>query len=207
MSDENGARDDQEEVGVEEPREVVEEEPGEALEATLEEEERSAIAAAEEKLLSVQRDLEELKDRHIRKLAEFENLRKRAEREKREYFRVALANLAREFLPILDNLERAMSHATPEDRQSDFGQGIGLIRRQLVDLWQRHGLTDVDTNGAFDPNVHEAVATEQTDEVPPNTILEVLQKGYILNDRLVRPAFVKVAIREKEAPVETDEGG
>ena len=171
---------------------------GESLEDALAEEERSAIAAAEEKLQSVQRDLEDLKDRHLRKLAEFDNMRKRAEREKSEFFRLALADLARDFLPIVDNFERAMTHASPEERKSDFGQGIGLIRRQLVDLWRRHGLREVDTSGAFDPNVHEAVATERSEELPPNTILDVLQKGYTLNDKLVRPAFVRVSTRDTE---------
>jgi len=172
--------------------------PGESLEEALAEEERSAILAAEAKLRSVERDLAELKDRHLRKVAEVENIRKRSEREKREHFRVALMDVARDFLPILDNLERAMAHASAEERQSHFGQGIGLIRRQLMDLWKRHGLEEVDTNVPFDPNRHEAVATEATNDVPPNSILEVLQRGYLLGDRLVRPAAVKVAVRDRE---------
>ena len=171
---------------------------GESLEEALAEEERSAILAAEQKLASVERDLAELKDRHLRKLAEVENIRKRAEREKREHFRVALIDLARDFLPILDNLERAMAHASPEERKSNFGQGIGLIRRQLMDLWKRFGLEEVDTRVPFDPNRHEAVATEVASDVPPHTILDVLQKGYVLDDRLVRPALVKVSVREGE---------
>jgi molecular chaperone GrpE len=177
---------------------------GESLEDALAEEERSAIQAAEEKVRSVERDLAELKDRHLRKMAEIDNIRKRTEREKREHFRVALMDLARDFLPILDNLERAMAHASAEERKSHFGQGIGLIRRQLMDLWRRHGLEEVDTSVAFDPNRHEAVATEATGEVPPNSILEVLQKGYILEDRLVRPAAVKVAVRDRESTPEPD---
>lgn len=180
-----------------EPMEVTD--PGETLREALEEEERSAIRAAEEKLRAAEKDLAELKDRHLRKLAELDNIRKRGERERREHFRVALMDLARDFLPIVDNLERAMSHASPEERQSNFGQGIGLIRRQLMDLWHRHGLEEVDTRGPFDPNRHEAVATQATDEVPPSTILEVLQKGFTLGDRLVRPAIVKVSIRERDA--------
>ncbi|MGH9367939.1 MAG: nucleotide exchange factor GrpE [Thermoanaerobaculia bacterium] len=172
---------------------------GESLEEALAEEERSAILAAEEKLRSLERDLADLKDRHLRKLAELDNIRKRTEREKREHFRVALMDLARDFLPILDNLERAMAHASPEERQSHFGQGIGLIRRQLMDLWRRHGLQEVDTDVPFDPNRHEAVATEATSEIPPNTILEVLQRGYLLQDRLVRPAAVKVAVRDRDS--------
>jgi molecular chaperone GrpE len=171
------------------------EDTGQTLEDALAEEERSAIAAAEEKLHSVMQDLEELKDRHARKLAEFENMRRRTEREKGEYFKNAVADLARGFLPIVDDFERAMSHASPEERKSDFGQGIGLIRRQLVDLLQRQGLQEVETGGEFNPNFHEAVATETVEDLPPNTILEVLRKGYVLNDRLVRPAWVKVSVR------------
>jgi len=178
---------------------------GESIEEALAEEERTAILAAEEKLRSVERDLADLKDRHVRKLAELENIRKRSEREKREHFRVALMDLARDFLPILDNLERAMAHASAEERKSHFGQGIGLIRRQLMDLWKRHGLEEVDTNVPFDPNRHEAVATEATNEVPPNTILDVMQRGYVLQDRLVRPAVVKVSVRDREAPAENGE--
>jgi molecular chaperone GrpE len=174
------------------------EDTGQTLEDALAEEERSAIAAAEEKLRSVVRDLDDLKDRHARKLAEFENMRKRTEREKGEYFQNVLADLARDFLPIVDNFEMAMSHASAQERKSDFGQGIGLIRRQLVDLLGRYGLQEVDTNGTFNPNVHEAVATEQTDELPANTILEELRKGYTLKDRLVRPAWVKVSVRPAE---------
>jgi molecular chaperone GrpE len=180
---------------------------GESLEDALAEEERSAIAAAEKKLASVERDLAELKDRHLRKVAEVENIRKRTEREKREQFRVALTDLARDFLPILDNLERAMGHASPEERKSNFGQGIGLIRRQLMDLWKRYGLEEVDTRVPFDPNRHEAVATESAADVPAHTILDVLQKGYVLDDRLVRPALVKVAVREGEKPGEPESGG
>ena len=171
------------------------EDTGQSLEDALAEEERSAIAAAEEKLHSVMQDLEELKDRHARKLAEFDNMRRRTEREKNEYFKNAVADLARSFLPIVDDFERAMSHASPEERKSDFGQGIGLIRRQLVDLLQRQGLQEVETSGEFNPNIHEAVATEPVDDLPANTILEVLRKGYVLNDRLVRPAWVKVSVR------------
>lgn len=173
---------------------ILVEDTGESLDSALAEEERSAIAAAEEKLQSVQRDLEELKDRHLRKIAEFENLRKRSEREKAESRRLALADLAREFLPVVDSFESALAHATADDLQSDFGQGILLIHRQLSDLWRKHGLREVDTAGVFDPNLHEAVATEPSRE-PTNSVLEVLRKGYTLGDRLIRPALVKVAVR------------
>jgi molecular chaperone GrpE len=176
---------------------ILVEDTGESLDAALAEEERSAIAAAEEKLKSLERDLETLKDRHLRSLAEFENLRKRSEREESDARRVALADLAREFLPVVDSFERALAHATSDDLAGDFGQGVLLIHRQLSDLWRKHGLREVETAGGFDPNRHEAVATEESTE-PPNSVLEVLRKGYTLDDRLIRPALVKVAMRPGE---------
>lgn len=172
---------------------------GESLDTALSEEEASALETTQTKLRSARKDLEDLKDQYLRKLAEFENHKKRSERERQEYFKIALAGFAHDFLPILDNFERALAHARPQDLESDFGQGVVIIRKQLGELWKRYGLIPIDTSGTFDPNLHEAVATEKTDAVPPNTIVEELQKGYFLNDRLIRPAFVKVAVRPGDA--------
>jgi molecular chaperone GrpE len=172
---------------------------GDSLDSALAQEEAAALTAAQEKVQSVQKDLEELKDRYVRKLAEFENHKKRSERERQEYFKIALAGFVHDFLPVMDNFERALEHARPADLESDFGQGIVIIRKQLGELWKRYGLIPIDTSGAFDPNLHEAVATEETDTVAPNTILAELQKGYFLNDRLIRPSFVKVAVRKGES--------
>lgn len=170
------------------------EDSGQTLESVLDEEEQSALASAEEKLQSVRKDLEDLKDRHLRKLAEFENMRKRAERERSEYFRHALGNFLRDLIPVVDGFDRALEHAGDEDRGSDFGQGVAMIRQQIDDLWKKYGIREVDTSQPFDPNVHEAVATEPRGDVPKDTILEVLRKGYFLNDKLIRPALVKVAV-------------
>ena len=172
---------------------------GESLDTALSEEEASALENTETKLRSARKEIDDLRDRHLRKLAEFENHKKRSERERQEYFKIALAGFAHDFLPILDNFERALAHARPQDLESDFGQGVVIIRKQLGELWKRYGLTPIDTSGPFDPNLHEAVATERTDAVPPNTIVEEMQKGYFLNDRLIRPAFVKVAVRPGDA--------
>lgn len=184
---------------------ILVEDTGESLDAALAEAEQSAISAAEDKLHGVQRDLEILKDRHLRTLAEFENLRKRSEREKKDLRRIALADLAREFLPVVDSFESALAHATADDLESDLGQGVLLIHRQLSDLWRKRGLREIDTTGGFDPNEHEAVATEVSTK-PANTVLEVLRKGYTLDGRLIRPALVKVAVKPGEAasPGETD---
>ncbi|MDQ2870482.1 MAG: nucleotide exchange factor GrpE [Acidobacteriota bacterium] len=189
-------RDREEDIGVAaDPDRIEVEDSGDSLEAALAEEERSAIAAAEEKLQSVVNDFEDLKDRHRRKLAEFENMRKRTEREKSEYLRVALGRFVGDFLTISDDFDRALAHATPEETASDFGQGVALIQRKLAELWKKYGLVEVDTSGSFDPNVHEAVATEASDDLPKDTIVDVLGKGYLLNDKLIRPALVKVTVR------------
>lgn len=190
-------RDREEDITVAaDPDRIEVEDSGDSLEAALAEEERSAITAAEEKLQSVMNDLEDLKDRHRRKLAEFENMRKRTEREKTEYLRVALGSFVGDFLTISDDFDRALAHATPEEIDSDFGQGVGLIQRKLAELWKKYGLVEVDTSGSFDPNVHEAVATEPSDDLPKDTIVDVLGKGYLLNDKLIRPALVKVTVRD-----------
>jgi molecular chaperone GrpE len=200
--------DDDRRAGLDTPREMdrIElDDSGQTLEDVLAEEERSAIAAAEEKLQSVMHDLEDLKDRHARKLAEFENMRKRTEREKGEYFRNALANFLRDLLPIVDSFDSAVAHAPADALATDFGQGVVLIRRQLADLLKKYGLTEADTSGPFDPNLHEAVATEESEELSKDTILEVLRKGYVLHDRLLRPAWVKVAVRPVESARLRDE--
>lgn len=137
-------------------------------------------------------EVAELRDRHLRKLAEFDNIRKRTEREKAEYLRFALSEMVRDLLPVLDNFERALLHGADSD-SDEYRQGVALIAQQLSDVLRKRGVTEVDVTGAFDPNIHEAVAREETSRVAPNTILEVLQKGYYLNDRLLRPAFVRVS--------------
>ncbi len=190
--DESPERPDEEDV-------VMVEAPSETLEEILAEEEAEAQRAADPEagagaeLADARREIAELRDRELRKLAEFENFKKRTEREKSEYFRFALGDFFRDLLPVLDNFERALGHA-PSAADDEYRQGIELIYRQFSDALKKRGLTEVPTAGTFDPNVHEAVAREETAGVEPNTIVAVLQKGYFLNDRLLRPAFVKVAI-------------
>ena len=113
---------------------------GETLEAALEQEEANALAAAEEKIHSIQKDFADLKDRHLRKLAEFENHKKRSEKERQEYFKIALAGFVHDFLPVLDNFQRGLDHARPADLESDFGQGVAIIAKQIAELWKRYGL-------------------------------------------------------------------
>ena len=134
----------------------------------------------------------EMRDRYMRTLADFENYRKRADREKQDFFKYALAGTIKDLLPVLDNFDRALEHAEEGD---DFHKGVSLIYKQLFDVLQKHGLKPNDQAGVpFDPNIHEAVVTEENPNVPANTVTAVLQKGYSLHDRLLRPAMVKVSV-------------
>ncbi len=132
------------------------------------------------------------KDRYLRTLADFENFRKRSEREKADFFKYALAGLLRELLPVLDNFDRSLDHAEQGD---DFHRGVLLIYKQLFDVLTKHGLRPIEESGVpFDPKIHEAVVREEDPSVPSHTVVAVLQKGYFLHDRLLRPAMVKVAV-------------
>jgi len=140
----------------------------------------------------------EYKDRYMRTLADFENFRKRSEREKTEFFKYALAGELRELLPVLDNFDRALEHAGDGD---DFHRGVLLIYKQLYDILTKHGLRPIDQAGVpFDPKIHEAVVSEEDPSVPSHTVIAMLQKGYFLHDRLLRPAMVKVAVGGPEEP-------
>ena len=144
-------------------------------------------------------ELRKAHDRYIRAVADFDNYRKRADREKQEYFRQALGGLMKELLPVLDNFDRALDHAEEGD---DFHKGVLLIYKQLWSVLQKHGLKPVEQAGVpFDPNIHEAVVSEANSSVPNHTVLAVLQKGYYLHDRLLRPAMVKVATGGPERAV------
>ena len=138
-----------------------------------------------------------LNDRVLRTLADFENFRKRSEREKQDFYKYALSGTIKDILPVLDNFDRALEHAEGGD---EFHKGVLLIYKQLFDVLQRHGLKVIDESGVhFDPNIHEAVVREEDPSVPNHTVVAILQKGYFLQDRLLRPALVKVAVGGPEA--------
>ena len=165
----------------------------------------SRLADVEQRLLSEQEESGRVREALLRKTADFENLKRRTEREKSEFFRFALVEVFSDLLGVLDNFERALTHLANEDAAagSDVHLGIDMISRQLGDVLRKYGLAEVSALGLpFDPNMHEAVVREETREADPGTILEVLQKGYLLNDRLLRPAKVKVAAAPAAGGVE-----
>jgi len=132
------------------------------------------------------------RDRYMRAVADFDNFRKRSEREKADFYKYAVSSVLKDILPVLDNFDRALDHAAEGD---EFHKGVLLIYKQLYELLQKNGLKPIDDTGVhFDPNIHEAVIREEDDSVPNHTVTAVLQKGYFLHDRLLRPALVKVAV-------------
>jgi len=138
------------------------------------------------------RDKDKYYDLLLRKQAEFDNFRKRGEREREEFRQQAAVDMIRELLPVLDNLDRAL--ATREGGDRSIREGVDLIRQQILDVLKKAGLTPLEAVGqAFDPRVHEAVDVQDVAGFEKGTVLEEVRKGYALNDRLLRPAMVKVA--------------
>ena len=141
----------------------------------------------------LQKEASELRELAQRKQAEFENYRKRMERERLELARYAGADVVKEVLPVLDNLERARTYAAGSSEEQ-LRDGVAIIHRQLQEILTRLGLTEVESQGQpFDPHFHEAVTQNETEEHPDGTVLSVFQKGYLFKDRLLRPAMVSVA--------------
>jgi molecular chaperone GrpE len=137
----------------------------------------------------------DLYDRLLRRQAEFENFRKRNEREMQEIYGRARSDVIADLLTVFDNFELALRHADSASAES-FREGVQLIYKQLMDSLTRLGLEPIDAEDQpFDPELHEAVATETREDVPDHTVVFVLQRGFKLGDRLLRPARVKVAVQ------------
>lgn len=155
-------------------------------------------AAADVAALTAERDA--LNDRLLRTLAEFDNYRKRTARDHDRMRRTAAASLVSDLLVVVDNLERALAH-----RDGDgFADGVEMVLKQMRDALQRHGVEPIPAVGQpFDPGVHEAIMTAQSDEHPNDHVVQELQKGYRLGDQVLRPAKVAVNVRQNDADHET----
>ena len=134
----------------------------------------------------------EIDDRLLRLAADFDNYKKRAARERQEYVAFANERILKELLPILDDLERALS-AAEHHEEAQLEEGVRLVHRSLASLLERQGVKEIATEGKFDPHVHEALLAQPSEEKEQGDVLDVIQKGYTLGDRVVRPARVIVA--------------
>jgi molecular chaperone GrpE len=146
---------------------------------------------AEPDLEQVTRERDEYLDALQRLKAEFDNYRKRAAREQVNLTSRAAERLVKELLPVLDDLERALA-AADEHEEAKLEEGVRLVHRALVDALRKEGLAEIETDGQFDPHVHEALLSQPDDEKEAGEILDVLQKGYRIGDKVVRPARVIV---------------
>jgi molecular chaperone GrpE len=155
---------------------------------------KSPLAGEADAYQKLLQEKQELYERLLRKQAEVENFRKRIQREKEEFLQHATSDLVRALLPTLDGFERALKHGDAKVPEQ-FYKGIELIYKQLADVLGRAGLTPIETAGKiFDPHLHQAVETVESQEHRDHEILEELQKGYKLRQRLLRPAIVRVAV-------------
>jgi molecular chaperone GrpE len=146
----------------------------------------------------LRRERDDLQDRWLRQTAEFDNYRKRMDRERRELADYAASDVLHELLPLLDDIERALqaSAASTDPAVASHHKGLELIHRQFSDVLRKRHVTPVEALGAdFDPNVHQAVSQEYSEAHREGEVMEELRRGYLLKDRLLRPAMVKVATR------------
>jgi len=158
---------------------------------------KSRLHKKEAEIKALRKERDEWKDKYLRALAEMDNARKRLEREREEFTRFALSDFLREVLLVVDNLERALA-SRDEANGRLFQEGVVMIYRQLIDLLRKLGVKPLEREDKkFDPNVHQALITEEADGIEEPEVAEYLQKGYWLHDRLLRPALVKVLVPKK----------
>ncbi len=147
----------------------------------------------EAKVAALEKDKKENWDRYLRTAADLENLRKRQKRELDDVRLESKGRVLKEMLPVVDNLERAIEHATAQAGTNPIIEGVQLVLRQFLTAFERLDVTPIEAAGQpFDPNLHEAISQQETD-APPGTVVQVLQRGYKSGERLLRPALVVVA--------------
>jgi len=186
----------------EEGSEVLLENFGQELQMHLEEEKKEKEKEIEElkkKLEEKENEVKEHYERLLRVAADFDNYKKRATREKEEWTKFSNEDLIKAILPFVDNLERAVNHAEKVEDTGVLIEGVRLTIQQLLQALNKFGLSTFESLGKpFDPAMHEAILLVPTDQYEPNQVVEEFQKGYFLNDRLIRPATVSVSKSPEE---------
>ena len=170
-----------------------------------------AEGSPEERVEELVKENEELQDKFVRLMADFDNFKKRASKEKSEIIQFGNEGLLRDILPIIDNIERLLTYSHHEAGWKNFREGIELLLAEISKTLASHGVEPIEAMGKpFDPNLHQAMQRAETEEVAANTIVEVYQKGYVYRGRLLRPSLVVVAVppkRDDEAEAEEDATG
>jgi molecular chaperone GrpE len=166
-------------------------------------------------LEKVTAERDELKDKYLRSLAEMDNFRKRVKKEKEEFQKYVMADFFLGLLEVVDNLERALKARVAAEIQTNHSganneksiiSGIEMIHKQLLDLLRKNGVEEIDALGrTFDPNIHQALSKEEREGITSPVVLEVYQKGFMYNGKLLRPVLTKVAMPNEEKAAEAEE--
>jgi molecular chaperone GrpE len=152
------------------------------------------LEALRERTQSIEQERDEFRALLQRTRADFENYQKRAQRDYAQERRYCHGPLALDLLPILDNFDRAVVAAQQAGESGPLMQGVAMIQSQVLDVLRRHGITRIEAQGQpFDPNLHQAVMQQPSKEYPPNTVIQVLEQGFLIHDRVLRPARVVVS--------------
>jgi len=151
-----------------------------------------------EEIKKLKEEIQELKQEYLRQMADKENLRKRLEREKTEYYQYALSEFFGELVVVLDNFERSLK-SDEKKNLDNFQEGIEMIYKQMLDLLNKYGVKPIEIKDKiFNPHLHQAFMTEESEDIEEPQVGEEFQKGYTLNERLLRPSLVKVMLPKKE---------
>ena len=180
----------------EEPEIITEQEQGTSDEAIVgeAEEEADPLQKLMQEIVAAKEEAGKNWDLYLRERADLENARKRHQRDREEAIRYANDRLLREMIPVLDNLERAVGHAEQGDDNQGLLEGVNMTINQFRKVLEDFGVKPINALGeGFDPNLHQAMGQVETTDQEPNTVISEFQKGYLLNDRLLRPSLVMVA--------------
>jgi molecular chaperone GrpE len=174
----------------------TESEPDEPSDAETVKPEEDAVA---EELAQLKAEYEERYDRMLRTIADYENSKKRAEREKEEFLKYAVEGFVKELIPTLDSIRRAIESTTESKDFDSLSEGVQLIHKQLLDLLDKRGVMPIEAVGEpFDPTLHEAIMHIESDDVPENAVIQEFQRGYTLHGRVIRPSMVSVSKGQAE---------
>ncbi len=192
----NEAEEKEVEAKAEETKEAAPEETSETIEATEDNAEAKAEDTAEEESAGNEKlkaKIDELNDKCLRQMAEFENFRKRTDKEKEAMFETGAKSVIEKILPVIDNFERGFDALTDEDKDSKFAEGMKMIYKQLMDELDKIQVKPIEAVGKeFDPNLHNAVMQTESDEYESGIVAQELQKGYTYRDQVVRHSMVAV---------------
>ena len=174
----------------EQPKDELLSQDGEVAQETGNVEQEQSL---EDEVAGLKEKVAELEDKYLRANAEFENLRKRMEKEKYQAISYAHEQFAKDLLPVIDALEIAINASESDDGAGKIKEGIGLTIEQFKKCFEKHGVSTIKGEGEFDPNVHEAVMQVESGEHEAGQIVQVFQKGYTIKERILRPAMVSIS--------------